>query len=316
VKNKTEEFLGERATWEQAELTLDELHSLWGGKRVVVRGDGASTVKVVDLADNVEIYSLHLDAELVAALFEMCTFNDILSVTFPARDGAAEETAGKIVLGNAAGQMQETIYRSGDPLNAHFEEVRTALSALYENLGELGAIVVSAPSHEAAKSLAPASFEPEVQSPERLLNAAMEFFRSDDWAFERLADRSALRLPFQGRNGKWSCLAHARVTAALEQLLFYSVLPLNMPDEKRAAVAEFITRANYAMAIGNFEMDFSDGEVPFKTSIDATDVELTADLIRPLVYVNCLMMDKYLPGILAVLYADTPPAEAVKQIEG
>ena len=127
------------------------------------------------------------------------------------------------------------------------------------------------PPPEAEKSLAPADGEPEVRSPERLLNAAMEFFRSDDWAFERLADRSALRLPFQGRNGKWSCLAHARVTAALEQLLFYSVLPLNVPDEKRHAVAEFITRANYAMAIGNFEMDFSDGEVRFKTSIDATD---------------------------------------------
>ena len=47
----------------------------------------SSTVKVVDLADNVEIYSLHLETELVTALFEMCVFNDILSVTFPEREG-------------------------------------------------------------------------------------------------------------------------------------------------------------------------------------------------------------------------------------
>jgi hypothetical protein len=292
------------------------LHDLWGGRRISVQGDGSTTVKVVDLADNVEIYSVHLKTEMVTALFEMCAFNDILSVTFPERDGAPNESATMISLGNATGQIQQAIHRSNDPANPHFEEVRTALGALYENLGDLGATVVAVLPSETAKYTSPTGNEPEVRSPERLLNAAMEFFRSDDWAFERLSDRSALRLPFQGRNGKWSCLAHARVTAALEQLLFYSVLSLNVPDEKRQAVAEFITRANYAMAIGNFEMDFSDGEVRFKTSLDATDVELTADLIRPLVYVNCLMMDKYLPGILSVLFADVPPAEAVKQIEG
>jgi hypothetical protein len=38
--------------------------------------------------------------------------------------------------------------------------------------------------------------------------------------------------------------------------------------------------------------------------------------LRPLVYTNVLMMDKYMSGLMAVVYADMSPAEAVKQIEG
>ena len=36
---------------------------------------------------------------------------------------------------------------------------------------------------------------------------------------------------------------------------------------------------------------------------------------RPLIYTNVLMMDKYLSGLMAVVYADVSPAEAVRKIE-
>ncbi len=60
----------------------------------------------------------------------------------------------------------------------------------------------------------------------------------------------------------------------------------------------------------------NDGEVRYKTSIDVTDTEITGNLLRPLIYTNVLMMDKYMSGLMAVVYADMSPAEAVKQIEG
>jgi len=39
-------------------------------------------------------------------------------------------------------------------------------------------------------------------------------------------------------------------------------------------VNEFLTRANYGLNIGNFEMDFQDGEIRFKTAIDVEEVIL------------------------------------------
>jgi hypothetical protein len=89
-----------------------------------------------------------------------------------------------------------------------------------------------------------------------------------------------------------------------------------VPEEKRVAMAEFITRANYGMRIGNFEMDFSDGELRYKSSIDVEDDHLSSPLIKHMVYPNVLMMDKYLPGIMAILYAGKSPRQAVEEVEG
>jgi len=43
---------------------------------------------------------------------------------------------------------------------------------------------------------------------------------------------------------------------------------------------KFLTRANYGMMIGNFEMDFTDGEIRYKTSIDVEGDKLSSALIK------------------------------------
>ncbi len=139
------------------------------------------------------------------------------------------------------------------------------------------------------------------------------FFAEDDWRFQPLEGRQIVQLGFSGDNGTWQCYGQAN--DELERLIFYSVLPVKVPAEMRPAIAEFVTRANYGLIIGNFEMDYSDGEVRFKTSIDVEGGELTLPMVKTLVYANVLMMDKYLPGIMATLYGGTSPEEAVARVE-
>ena len=141
----------------------------------------------------------------------------------------------------------------------------------------------------------------------------INFFTADDWPFVQLPEQLALQISFQGENGKWNCYARARVEQ--QQFVFYSICPVNAPEDKRLAVAEFITRANSGMIIGNFELDFSDGEISYKTSIDVEGDRLSAALSQRLVYANVTMMDEYLPGILSVIYGNLSPAEAIAQIE-
>ena len=80
-------------------------------------------------------------------------------------------------------------------------------------------------------------------------------------------------------------------------------------------MAEFLTRANYGLIVGNFELDFDDGEVRYKTSLDVEDAELLPALLAHIVYANVTNMDRYLPGIVAVLASSQTPAEAVAQID-
>jgi hypothetical protein len=148
----------------------------------------------------------------------------------------------------------------------------------------------------------------------QIFNEMVYFFEEDEWPFDQIADLPAIRSGFSGKNGKWLCYAHAR--EEVEQFVFYSVLPVNVPPNRLAAAAEFITRANHDMIIGNFEMDYDDGEIRFKTSIDVEGDELTFDLIKQVVYNNVTTMDHYLPGVMALIYTDISPLEAIKKIEG
>jgi hypothetical protein len=140
------------------------------------------------------------------------------------------------------------------------------------------------------------------------------YFSKGQWRFHEVPDKNALQLAVQGKSGRWECFAQAR--EAQYQFAFYSVCPTNIPEAHRRDVAEFLTRANYGMVIGNFEMDLNDGEVRFKTSIDVENDRLSQALINQLVFANLSMMDRYLPGIMAVAFGASTPEEAIAAVEG
>lgn len=146
-----------------------------------------------------------------------------------------------------------------------------------------------------------------------ILDTLTQFFKDDDWNFSQVEDAAILRMGFAGKSGSWTCYAQAREEQ--QQFVFYSVCPLTTPENKEAGMMEFLTRANYGLIIGNFELSLEDGEIRYKTSIDVEDAELTAPLIRPVVYANVLTMDRYLPGILAVISGGASPDEAIARVE-
>lgn len=152
--------------------------------------------------------------------------------------------------------------------------------------------------------------------PRTMFDTLKKYFGDSPWLTTEFSGQTVLRFNHEGQNGHWVCIAHAR--EAEDRLVVYSIELTEAPAGRRAALAEFLTRANYGMIIGNFEMDFddADGEVRFKTSIDVEGDRLTTTLIGQLVKLNIQMMDKYLPGIRAVATTDITPLAAIEQIEG
>jgi len=150
-------------------------------------------------------------------------------------------------------------------------------------------------------------------SEQQIFNTLVEFFEEDEWDFQWMTGLSVLSMSYSGRNGNWMCYAQARESQ--QQFVFYSTLPVNAPDTQLARIAEFITRANYGMILGNFELDYVTGEIRYKTSVDVEGAELSMPLIRQVVYANLVITDHYLPGIMRVLYGDLSPLEALAEIE-
>lgn len=140
-----------------------------------------------------------------------------------------------------------------------------------------------------------------------------EFFVGDEWGPEQVEEEPILRMEFEGDHGKWTCLACAYDER--ERFVFYSVLPVVVPAEKRAEAAEFLTRANFGMEIGNFEMKFDDGTVQFRTCVDVEGGDLSPKMIQNLAYVNVMVTDQYLPGLVMVIEGDATPAEAIEKVE-
>jgi len=148
---------------------------------------------------------------------------------------------------------------------------------------------------------------------ERATEAVREFLEEDGWYPEPVGDAAVFRVHYSGRNATFPCFIQVRIE--LEQLLVYAVCPVRTPEDSRGRVAEFTTRANYGMRIGNFELDYEDGEVRYKTSVDFEGEALTAHWLRGLLYPAVQTMDTYLPGLLAVAHGERSPLEAIRLIE-
>jgi hypothetical protein len=150
---------------------------------------------------------------------------------------------------------------------------------------------------------------------EKVFDAVVNFFKEDEWEFSQVDGQPVLQIGFTGDNGNWMCYAQTVENEEVAQFIFYSVCPVKAPENKRMSMAEFVTRANYDLALGNFELDLSDGEIRYKTSIDVKGDRLSSALCKQLVYTNLAMMDRYLPGMMAVIYGDVSPELAIAQIE-
>lgn len=232
--------------------------------------------------------------------------------------------------------LLETSQNTTDPLSKDFKEI---LESLGEVLNESVTKIENkenkeppiADFAEATQNVTPQLFQEITDSFEKLIDSGLaelenkiqttsslfitvtNFFKKEDWSFAHIPEHTAIRLVFSGKNGQWNCYAKAREDQ--EQFVFYSICPIKVPKAKRRRLGEFIARANYGMIIGNFELDFTDGEIRYKTSIDVKADFLSFELIKRLVYANVTMMDEYLPGIKLVLESGMSPEDAIAKIE-
>jgi len=99
------------------------------------------------------------------------------------------------------------------------------------------------------------------------------------------------------------------------KFLLYSLCPVNAPQERRLAVAEYITRVNFGLLVGHFEMDFSDGETRFLTSLDPGDHPISFDAFYRVCEPNFSAMGRYLKGLQAVIEGRAEPAQAAADAE-
>ena len=91
-----------------------------------------------------------------------------------------------------------------------------------------------------------------------------------------------------------------------------SLLPLKASEMRQNACAELLVRINNKVGLGHFDLDFSDGQIAFRTAIPVGEGNrLRMSVIEHVIRGHHTLVDQYLPAISTVLFTGQTPEEAL-----
>ena len=97
-------------------------------------------------------------------------------------------------------------------------------------------------------------------------------------------------------------LIHYRIVVDEYGYTVCATVPVNADKDTRLSVMEYITRINYMLRNGSFEMDLSDGEVRYKCYFLIKDLDkIPQTMIEESILLPKLMYDRYGDGLAALI---------------
>jgi hypothetical protein len=142
------------------------------------------------------------------------------------------------------------------------------------------------------------------QNLQRVLTALGWQPQADSQSLGFLVDLGAPHVPLAN--------IYAAISVTAEQFVIYFNFGVSAVPERRDAVARFIARANWGLLIGNFELDYDDGQVRFKSSIDFSGTELSETMIRNAILPAMTAFETYANQLVAIMTGAATAAQPVK----
>lgn len=145
-----------------------------------------------------------------------------------------------------------------------------------------------------------------------------KYFDENDWHYQ-MAESEAVTF-FEGgvEPGNKKCKFKSfrfRLIVDDEYVQVFYVLPISA-IEKLAEVAEYITRINYTLKRGRFDMDYSDGEVRFHHGMSMIGGLANSDvLLSELMVLGGTVMSRYADGFAKIIYGSLDPMMAYEEME-
>ncbi len=151
-------------------------------------------------------------------------------------------------------------------------------------------------------------------SKESIREMIEEWLKGEEWKYEVMDDGEVIKTGLSGLECLWG---RVKLICFLkdDHVTCYTIAPINIPEDMRQAVADAITRANYGLDRGNFEMDFNDGEVRYKTQVSLADLEnAPKDAVSFLYSLGISMAERYGDAIMKVMLG-SDPKKAIDEAE-
>jgi len=150
---------------------------------------------------------------------------------------------------------------------------------------------------------------------EQIIDAVRDWLDQDDWRYEFDAEETLIRLNVT-LNSKIK-KAHIVFLFKEDCYTLYATAPINGDTDDLTELNKFIAMANYGLRNGNFELDFRDGEIRYKTFVNCDGLEtLPEEIIKDSVLAACFTLDRYGDGLAALAMGFSDAETEIKKVEG
>lgn len=149
---------------------------------------------------------------------------------------------------------------------------------------------------------------------EAMINSVRDFLDGDDWNYDFESDNNLIRT---GINLDCKLNSINEVIAFSDAgFQVYAMIKLDADEETRPKVMEYITRANYGLRLGNFELDLEDGEIRYKVYTNTKGMtELPQEIVEDAIIVPAMMFDRYGDGLATLMMGFSDPATEIEKAE-
>jgi hypothetical protein len=143
-----------------------------------------------------------------------------------------------------------------------------------------------------------------------LLKRIQELLRTKDVTAEIEGDDG---LTFLGRTGPVS--VRIRISVREKAIIVCSFIPIFVPAQRRAAMCQALSLANWQLRFARFEMDAEDGEVRCRADWVLYDGVPTDSQLTRLIYCVWSVTERYAPALVEVMTGQAEPAVAIARVE-
>lgn len=144
---------------------------------------------------------------------------------------------------------------------------------------------------------------------------AQENFTEPKLTIKDDGNRATFRYTASGDQEAFSYSAYFEVDEPKDLLAFFLYAPVSVPVARRAAVAEALARLNRDTTLGHIDLDMEDGELRYRTAIDVEGGTLSPTMLHNIHGAGVRALDRVLPILMAIAYANVPPALAIAQAD-
>lgn len=143
-------------------------------------------------------------------------------------------------------------------------------------------------------------------------SAIEKYLRDDEWHYTLDKENNVIRCGVNLSNRLQECKIIIDIRE--DKYMVYGLINLNCDEPNKNQMAKLLAMINYGLIFGNFEIDYSDGEVRYKTATNCKNCIPSKEVIEDSIMIPAYMFNKFGDAIIEVMFGIKDAQEAFDDI--